>query len=1773
MNITTLIAEESPHRIRDHLDRKARYNPTKSLTDITRQLTLEYEDRFLVELLQNAYDAHLPGTTGGRVHVLLDESAPDGAVLYVANTGRPFLVENFDGLTNVAASSKPPGEGIGNKGVGFRSVLHVSESPEIYSRDPDDLDDPTFGGFCFGFATDGQIRAMVRDEAEFAIVQAEFNRYLLPVVATTDDHNLVEFRKLGMSTVIRVPLGSERAVEQARTQVQRLLEASRPIALFLDRLESIVVDHVGGDGVPHRAQVERVVETISSPEDGPILRWVATAGQRFFTTSRVISGVEIRAVVASAIAEDELDPSWDQWDADVEISIAVDPLAVESGDSAPALYTYLPMHTASPLQAHLHAPFHTKMARLSLNEVSTFNSFLLDAAADLAIDTLVVLTTGDGAGIDSASSRAIAADLLSWDEDHLDRLDEALDRRDLDLREVPFVPARSGEGWTWSNLADVRMWDGSTLEVLTTPAVAALAPLLDPDLGSDRIDRLMALCREAGAGSPVPSDDQVADWIELIAAGMEGASLRRWNLFLDDVARVFGSRDAKALQRRVFLLDSKRKLRRAGPPVPDQATVGEATLFLPPQSTPSDGLDRDGPSEPADVPKNLQRAITFLHEDIRLHSRAKGQPRTPVGELLSRSNLVQGFELRSILGHLERLLKGRVSDTTYRQALGWVYLQEQASRSLSTDVGSIGLHVPTAAGWVPADRAVFSAGWGTPRAAEVAALVKVAGATSATLAEVGNHTILDPDSWPFKVHDLHRFTHFLQRCGVRDGLFPVALRPGSGALRMNGNAYSPEAVARRFDLTDHEQWAQHIRETWFGVDEGPYTPYTGDRELWVVPGQDAFDELRGEAKRRLATALIESLGDWPDEALVYEFRRRSPQHRSRPSPQTWPSPARTFVERSPWFPMAGIRNREEPDFVPVAAGWSFSESGVETAPRFAPLAPRQCRMALTGSPRATTRLVDAGLKVWNSPTSASDRLAQIAAIIDSGEDLESEMLSVHRALVSAWSEVVSGGGGALEDLPLVVSKGSLTERLDPQPDEPVVVYVNDVAPGLAAQVLEAGGARVLIAGPGNGDAIAHLLADHPGVIVRRTSGVKAHVILDGEELAPSPATGHRLLDVFDPWLIKVVLAIIDIRSTRFARVTERVLHEAEARLRRIQLITGTRIRLSVDGETLDASGHLAQAVHIADPDWPLLVLNDADLAVPSWGALAALADDLAELVGRGPVAAEIRAAALSLEQLMPDWREPSDGELAKVLRCSADEVTHVLRGLRTSTDHRRLLLAPFIGVHGGDAALAAFDLRSTSDLDELHGLVVELLGSPVAERLFDAVARSDSIDEVRRVMGIDLGVLNTVLVSLGRPPVHFAMDHEVEVNGHVAENHDAIVSSLRLRHLDRFRAYGDLTQYASARNLAGIKPDPDWLHAYERPTEAMLIALVGQWLGEHGSEPVPVDRLESVSEVRAANKAMLADRLPRLGEIITAWCLRNDGSRPAPWSDVSLVREALGASGCLDFISLDEAGLIEWLRTLDLWPHAMPAVADLAELGLTEADLQRAVKSGEEATARDRRRRTEVEFDGETFDTATALGVEGLLIAVAGSVDDRLLTTSKTPTKLLVPEVGRGGRGRGRGEGSGGSGGAPRSYNRRKPTNEELAAIGLAGEVVAFKWLKSTYPETTDASWVSGNRRHQFIDHPGDDGLGFDFQVVQKSQTLLFEVKATTTDDYEFDLGTSEVRAAKLAKRGCYRLLFIRSIFDSPNRELFVLPNPIHPDEALAFSQVNQGIRLRFRPA
>ena len=105
----------------------------KTIASLGGQVAEAYRGRCVLELLQNAHDAlpEAPGDDPGLITFSL-ETAPN-PVLLVANSGHAFELKNFRGLCRLGQSPKDPNKSVGNKGLGFRSVLEVASSPEIWS--------------------------------------------------------------------------------------------------------------------------------------------------------------------------------------------------------------------------------------------------------------------------------------------------------------------------------------------------------------------------------------------------------------------------------------------------------------------------------------------------------------------------------------------------------------------------------------------------------------------------------------------------------------------------------------------------------------------------------------------------------------------------------------------------------------------------------------------------------------------------------------------------------------------------------------------------------------------------------------------------------------------------------------------------------------------------------------------------------------------------------------------------------------------------------------------------------------------------------------------------------------------------------------------------------------------------------------------------------------------------------------------------------------------------------------------------------------------------------------------------------------------------------------------------------------------------------------------------------------------------------------------------------------------------------------------------------
>ena len=207
------------------------YESLRSLNEI---IGTQYGDRVLFELLQNAHDAHTAGEKG-EVAIQLIVANDQMGVLLVANKGRPFSGSNFEAIRNIGTSDKEIGEGIGNKGLGFRSVEALTNNVHIFSAGAQ-IPAPTFNGYCFRFASTDEIAELLEEigaSPDVAVkVAADIPRYLVPVAVTEQSDEVRRLASLGYATVICLPLASSREVELAEKQVAALINAASASPAF-----------------------------------------------------------------------------------------------------------------------------------------------------------------------------------------------------------------------------------------------------------------------------------------------------------------------------------------------------------------------------------------------------------------------------------------------------------------------------------------------------------------------------------------------------------------------------------------------------------------------------------------------------------------------------------------------------------------------------------------------------------------------------------------------------------------------------------------------------------------------------------------------------------------------------------------------------------------------------------------------------------------------------------------------------------------------------------------------------------------------------------------------------------------------------------------------------------------------------------------------------------------------------------------------------------------------------------------------------------------------------------------------------------------------------------------------------------------------------------------------------------------------------------------------------------------------------------------------------
>ena len=148
-----VIEEQARRQVRTFLDElKNGTRNYRTVASLGSQVVQEYRGRAILELLQNAHDvlAFAENDDPRQISFVL-RSSPEPELL-IANSGRPFRHADFSAICQLAQSSRDPNESVGNKGLGFQSVLELSTRPEVWSTAP------TRDGIAFTFGFDPEVR-------------------------------------------------------------------------------------------------------------------------------------------------------------------------------------------------------------------------------------------------------------------------------------------------------------------------------------------------------------------------------------------------------------------------------------------------------------------------------------------------------------------------------------------------------------------------------------------------------------------------------------------------------------------------------------------------------------------------------------------------------------------------------------------------------------------------------------------------------------------------------------------------------------------------------------------------------------------------------------------------------------------------------------------------------------------------------------------------------------------------------------------------------------------------------------------------------------------------------------------------------------------------------------------------------------------------------------------------------------------------------------------------------------------------------------------------------------------------------------------------------------------------------------------------------------------------------------------------------------------------------------------------------------------------------
>lgn len=1746
------IESKSRSEIEAYLVSRGKTRVHESARNLSLNVSDDYGNRFLIELIQNAHDAHPYGHNNGEVAVVFSPDELPYGCLYVANRGNGFRAGNFESITQIALSSKSVNESIGNKGLGFRSVLQICHWPQVYSVS-DSAGANNFDGYCFRFAEQSDIETILTETGEDPVLAGEIQRnmpcWFLPVVAEDRPGLVPRFASEGFASVVRMPLDSAQARASVLDQIEWLCALQTPLHLFLERLARITIEHAPG-------QVHTLSRTVlqSWKRDQVDIQRVAVGDkQEFLFLGADLDVVEFRQQLDDSVGKGELPAKWQDWQGSARITVVVRlDAAVDKG----LLYCFLPLgaEAVAPFAGYINANFYTKMDRRSINESIGLNQYFIQSAAKLVRPGIEFLIEQDW-----PTSPGAVIDLMCWRAPYAEIIRRTFSESDSSFLEQPILPVSAAGGVRWAAAISTHLWSTAPGALFSSEAIvsATVADIFTSSVTTLQRDAFVAFYDQIDKDFD-PTPETMARWVEAVALRLheKNVSIETWALFYDEVAVSLKDYPSALFDKRFLLgqdgeliassqVKSKRKTRTTDIYFPSAARVG------------AEDENDDEHAPLTKLPKKLHEWFAFVSPQIPWLTKDGYRA---AHTFLVNGKLVREYDTRGVMRTLAGITSSQAAHSTKMAAL------EAALRFwlISTpEIGELKFFLPARQGWVPASEAMFGHGWSSLNGKALETLLQRCGALSAELAAASGRLLPDFKEWKGG-GDVVQWYHFLGALGVRDCLQPTG---SSRRIQQEQRAWQMvrliTSAVTDLDEQSSRVWRNVLSQFAEKIPH-PNTNYHCELRAWRLPGQTDSLQFPQDLRRDFAVQVLRAIQNLSKEyfGFIMSARGGSWGH------VEWPTPLQAFLTEAPWVPV--VDNANQMVFVTPKEAWHFSSDDDHQKPRFMPLVARPIAKLLNEG--YTRRMRAAGLGILNDPDDAERALQVYAAAAEQGIAESREVRRFKELFSDAWNEVAQRGrhpeikvipvssGGQISTVPVKVD-ASLEASAQP-------VYFIDEEDSAKTRLLEELGHPLFEFDiKDRQGAWKHLQTRVPGRFIRLSEQM-LEVHIDGipiDQVQSLPL----LPDLYGAWLVEFILCAAESKGGWLFRRTPQNFARLRQNTSSLCILVGQRISVSMGGQPRALPVGLRGALSTRIGNQVILVAQS--VRPPDFSLLAEIHEQLAAALNQPGLAAGLEAAFLRLMMRLPDGEVvPSDDEIADILGMDVSSVHAVRRFSQADLSAQIRFAHVLAAFHSRDeVSQQLVELQERDDVGEeallecCNDLAVIFGVGP--RELLTRLSLIADFRGLQSAFNLDFAMLNSTLRSLGKyyPPINNKELHTRQFQAHLKHRELHYVEHLRSNFLGDFDSQNSLARYLQLRaELTALPPDSDWFESYDDLPDLVIEKYVLGWLQQQQIVTNLPVHMSGLSKCREQNIRSLQNFALRYGKVVSAW-LNSTHEQVAQacrslWQDPSAAKLGLPVQaqqrGWNDFRLLNDDLIVQWLTLDGAWPSGKLASQRPEDWGISLTAMHGAQEAAKQAREQQRRLRTQITFAGDSFSALTENYAE-LANALRARLSEASRLSSDSTEFCLLADLSPSPVKTTPGAGGGGG-------NRPPPdtqmSEEQRKAIGFIGELWAFEWIKQHHlqkhaMELDENCWVSGYRDILLATKNGDDSLGYDFVVRDKQTIYYYEVKASSGNPCRFELGPTELVAAQRYSadtKNKYRILYISNATDPDLVQPLLIDNP-----------------------